>query len=99
MGLAYLRLRPERASGDVGGARAERLRAAVERGDAALVLEVRRAWRRRWRPAARVTLRAPVDVDQEAMRFSPFRTGRGVYAMSQAARPSRGMGRAEGDGP
>ncbi|MFO0605991.1 MAG: hypothetical protein U0324_22590 [Polyangiales bacterium] len=111
-GLAYLRLRPLRASGDVGAPRADRLRAAVARGEAVLVLEVRRAWRWRWREVARVTLRAPVDVDQEAMRFSPFRTGRGlvprglvhalrrgVYAMSQAARPSHGMRRAEGDGP
>lgn len=112
LGLAYLRLRPAARPAASTAPRAERLRKAVARGEASLVLEARRAWRWRWAPIARVSLREPVAVDQEALRFSPFRAGRGVvrrglvhglrrgvYALSQWARPARGTARAESDGP
>jgi len=100
VGRGYLRLRPTAPSGAPHEPRAQRLRAAVARGDAGMQLEVRRAWHRRWVPVALVTLRAPVDIDQDRLRFWPFRTGRGivprgavhalrrgVYTLSQWARP------------
>lgn len=100
VGRGYLRLRPTSPSGARGQPRAERLREAVARGDASMQFEVRRAWHRRWVPAALVTLRAPVAIDQDRLRFWPFRAGRGVvprgavhalrrgaYTLSQWARP------------
>ncbi len=100
-GTGYLRLRPLRASsGAAGATRAERLYDAVARREVNLQLEVRRAWQRRWTAVATVHVRAPLDIDQDRLRFSPFRDGRGivprglvhglrrgVYALSQRARP------------
>lgn len=102
-GRAFLRLHPEAYErGDsVAQSRMERLLSAVSRGDAKMRLEVRRAWHREWESVALVTLREPVEIDQERLRFWPFRTGRGivprglvhglrrgVYTLSQWARPS-----------
>lgn len=99
-GRAKLRLVPEvRSNGRDGGAdRGERLVRAVARGDATLRLELRRTFHRAWTPIARVVLEEVVLVDQDRLRFSPFRAGRGIeprgfvhalrrgaYAASQAA--------------
>jgi hypothetical protein len=56
---------------------------------------------RRWQPLLDVRLLAPVDVDQSALRFSPFNDAAGLrptgfvhairvaaYASSQRARPA-----------
>lgn len=74
---------------------------AVAKDSISLRLEARHTFELSWRCLATVRLRAPVDLDQEALRFSPFQTGRGVvpsgfvhalrratYPASQAARPS-----------
>jgi len=100
VGRAKLRLVAEiRSPSD--GARDARLIAAVERGDARWRLELRRVFRRGWDPVARISLDEIADLDQAALRFDPFRAGRGIaprglvhairpsaYAASQRARPS-----------
>lgn len=105
-GTIEWRLAPEHAASH-GGSRDERLGASIERGEAALTLEARPyrrivdiARHRRWSPVARVALIEEVDVDQDALRFDPYRAGRGIepvglvqslriaaYAASQRARP------------
>lgn len=80
--------------------RAGRLRRAVETGEAVFLLELRRPGAR-WQPLATVRLVAPAPIDQERLRFSPFRDGRGIspsgfvhglrrgtYFTSQLARPA-----------
>lgn len=74
---------------------------AVSKGPISLHLEARHTFDLRWRALATVWLTAPVDLDQEALRFSPFQAARGIipsgfvhalrratYAASQRARPS-----------
>lgn len=83
-GAVEWRLVPgERIAGE--GSREERLARALEQGRARFVLEARpyrRVFdlfrRRHWHPVADVVLREPVDVDQEALRFDPYRAGRGI---------------------
>lgn len=101
VGRCYLRLRPiAHAAASHGASRSTRLRAAVARGDAALRVEVRPAREADWREVATITLREPAPIDQERLRFWPFRAGRGiaprgfvhslrrgVYTLSQRARP------------
>jgi len=85
--------------------RADRLEADVRAGHAVFVLEVRRTLTRTWIAVATLTLTSFSEVDQEALRFDPFRDGRGVtpvgfvhairrrtYAASQAARPPHATG-------
>lgn len=99
LGTVYIRARPlgVQAEGDTRNARL--LTAA--RSGAELILEARRTWTRTWTPIAVLDLGPRVEIDQERMRFSPFRTGRdlvprglihamrrGAYAASQAARPA-----------
>jgi hypothetical protein len=88
LGRVEWRLRPvtpieEAPAGDLL-ARAKRLIAAAGEG-ATLVLEYapyRAPWRIRdervFRPLVSIELRAVVAVDQERLRFDPFRSGRGV---------------------
>lgn len=107
VGRLKLRLRPlhpldrrARRREHVEG-RAEAIAADVSEGEATFALEGRPTLRRGWEPLARVDVSAPADIDQEALRFDPFRDGRGVtpvgfvhairravYRASQAARPS-----------
>jgi hypothetical protein len=62
-----------------GRDRGERLEHAVATGAAAFRLEACPKTRRgRWLPVALVQLRERVVLDQEALSFSPFRTGRGI---------------------
>ncbi len=103
LGRVKWRLRTTGAA-ETEGDRGEKLDAAVRSGHAAFQLEFRPlGLGRRWRPVARLQLRERVVVDQAALRFSPFRTGRGIeprgwihalrratYAASQAARPRVG---------
>jgi hypothetical protein len=99
-----LRLSPMSPREDAAssGGRAERLRAAVAAGRADFRLEMRRTFSRGYEPIARVALGRAVAVDDQALRFDPFRTGAGivpsglvhairraVYPASQAARPAR----------
>ena len=85
--------------------RARELLRAAERGSARFRLEaLRPGFGARYEPIAEIQLIRSVGdaIDQDALRFSPFRTGRGlvpvgfvhalrrgVYTMSQLARPSR----------
>lgn len=88
--------------GTVGRTRGERLKRAVERGEAKLELRVLdladRA--RGWQAVARIELSDEVKLNQEGLRFNPFRAGRGIepkgfvhalrigtYRLSQGARP------------
>lgn len=80
------------------GRREDRLAEAVRQGLAVFRLEASDGGE--YRTFATVALRAPIDLDQAALRFSPFRDGRGMrpvgfvhnlrkgaYAASQRARP------------
>jgi len=102
------RLSPERPS-PAGATRAERFEAAVAASGVSLLLErapYRSAFRAfdetPFRPLVRLHRFELFDIDQEALRFSPFRAGRGIvpvgfvhwlrsatYAASQRARPTR----------
>jgi hypothetical protein len=83
-----------------------RLVREVERGDAILGLEISYGPYGPWTPLAFVVLDAVAKLDGEALRFDPFRTGRGVhphgflqalrrgvYAVSQRARPRHALPR------
>ncbi len=96
----YLRLHPERCSSTREGSRGDRLARAVMRGEARLVLEAAKKPFGPWAPVAAVVLERDADVDGEALRYRPFRDGRGVrprgfvhalrkavYPASQSARP------------
>lgn len=74
---------------------------AVNRDSGAFRLQSRRTFELRWRTLATVSLLTAVELDQEALRFSPFQNARGIvpsgfvhalrraaYAASQRARPS-----------
>jgi hypothetical protein len=101
----YLRLHPHHASSDPMGSRRERLAHEVERGHAHLDIEVGEAPFGPWTPLVTVSLQRAALIDGEALRFRPFRAGRGlhprgfihslrvgVYAVSQSARPAHAYG-------
>ncbi|HET9957125.1 MAG TPA: hypothetical protein VFQ61_21660 [Polyangiaceae bacterium] len=100
------RLAPEREA-PPGPTRSERLERAVRAGEASLRLELA-AYSgplfppvgESFRSVVQLHLREPVELDQEALRFDPFRDGRGItpvgfvhsmrkltYLASQRARP------------
>ena len=92
-----LRLVPV-TGGPSAGTRLERLRAAVATGRAAWWLDARRTLHLRWHRVARITLEAPIELDQDALRFDPFRgvlrpvglvhaIRRAAYPASQGSRP------------
>ena len=99
LGRVKVRLSPEHTAPPRGG-RGERLAAALAEGPISLLLEVRPArLGAAYQPLARVELAMRVDLDQEQLRFDPFRSGRKlrpagfihglrlpVYAASRAAR-------------
>jgi hypothetical protein len=105
IGRVKLRMRSPRISNRDGLPRAAHLAGVVATGSAIYELQARRlertALRRSWESFARVVLERPLDIDQAALRFSPFHTGRGIrpvgfvhhlrvgaYAASQRARPA-----------
>ena len=109
VGRVKLRMRSPRSRNAGGVPRTAHLAREVEAGRAIWTMEARRLerpfFRRRWEPVARLTLERPVTIDQAALRFSPFNSGRGLrpvgfvhglraatYAASQAARPATGGG-------
>jgi len=93
-----LRLSPVDPPEKTEGSRVERLRAAVAAGRASWWLESRRTLHLTWHPLARIDLREPIELDQEALFFDPFRGGplkpvglvhairRATYAASQRTR-------------
>lgn len=112
----YLRLRPVLPPQRGNGGRDARLERATERGEATLDLAVGKGPFGPWSPLVRLRLVREAHVDGEALRFDPFRDGRGlrprgfihalrrgVYRLSQRARPrsqegsaSNGASRASG---
>jgi len=111
VGPVKLRLRSPRIENRTAKTRAQHLSELAREGRAHFILECRRlalsVFARRWEPLAAVTLGEPVDVDQEALRFSPFRDGAGIhprgfvhalrvaaYRASQEARPAHGFSQA-----
>lgn len=83
-GAVEWRLVPEAAI-DGDGSREDKLARALDEGRARFVLEgrpYRRVTdlfrRRHWHPVADVVLREAVEVDQDALRFDPYRAGRGI---------------------
>lgn len=108
LGRIEWRLRCESNASTDRAARPERLHAAVaeHRG---VVLEwapYRKPWRafdgRAFRPLVRLVMTELIEIDQERLRFDPFRAGRGIdpvglihgarratYLASQVARPGR----------
>ena len=102
----YLRIHPAQPSKATEGTRAERLAREVARGDARLTLGISDGPWGPWTPLVSIALERAAAVDGEALRFRPTRAGRGVhprgfvhalrrgvYAMSQRARPRRLRGR------
>ena len=99
VGRGKLRLvasRPRRLQARDRGARLDE---AVARGEASLRLEVQT--QERWEPVVEVRILERAEIDQEALRFSPFRDGKGLtprgfvhglrratYLLSQLARPA-----------
>ncbi|AKF10873.1 hypothetical protein DB32_008022 [Sandaracinus amylolyticus] len=104
-GTVEWRLVPDGAI-DEGATREEKLAIAIARGHARFVLEARPYRRlidlgrhRHWHPVADVVLLERVTIEDEMLRFDPFRAGRGIrpagfvqslrratYAASQWAR-------------
>jgi hypothetical protein len=86
VGRVKWRLVPERpgvvprrtAPSPAGVDRCGRLMAAVARGEATLRLDMRHVFRREWSPVARIRLERAVSLDQDQLRFWPFRDGRGI---------------------
>jgi hypothetical protein len=76
-GLVYLRAVASRTNAG-GDNRGERLARAVADGSAWLRLEARERGRTGWQPIAEIHLIAPVAIDQQALRFWPFRNARGL---------------------
>ena len=104
-GVFTFRVVPEAPTGE-GHGRLARLENAVADGRAWLRLEMRPAWRGAPAvPIATIALREAADVDQEALRFDPFRAGAGIepagffQAMRAAAYPASQLGRALAHGP
>jgi hypothetical protein len=111
-GRLRLRLVPLAPSPLEGSERVTRLDEAMRRDHAVLRLEVKRvADDHGWEPVIALRLRERVVVDQELLRFSPFRAGRGLrprgffqglrlaaYPASQAARQTS-TGRAPAASP
>lgn len=104
VGIVKFRLRSPRLSNNNGLTRPEHLHHAVTQGRAVYELELRRLneppLSRQWEPVAHITLEKQRVLDQERLRFSPFRDGAGIrpigfvhalrvaaYAASQQARP------------
>ena len=99
VGVARFRAISPRPATDAPSRRA-RLAADVAADRALLTIEIR-AGRGAWRPLARLRLLREATLDQAALRFDPFRDGRGIrprgfvhglrraaYAASQRLRPS-----------
>ena len=104
VGTVRLRLRARQPS-PPGPSRVARLEASIMLGQAVLVLEAQASLLSPYQPLAEVRVARRLDLDQEALRFSPFRTGRGieprgfvhglrraVYPVSQAVRPAQDPG-------
>jgi hypothetical protein len=110
LGRIEWRLSPEAASPALRqtGTREERLTRAMEAGAASVLLEwspypgpLTRPQATHFQPLVRITLTGFAELDQERLRFDPFRNGRGLkpvgfvhgmrraaYWASQALRPS-----------
>lgn len=98
VGRFELRLVPVTHHPKLPGTRVERLAMAVEAGHATWWLQARHTLTLRWHNVLRVQLDHPVDLDQEALAFDPFRgtlrpvglvhaIRRAVYSAGQHARP------------
>lgn len=101
LGRIEIRLVPDEPVKLVGPRRAK-LDHAVKIGRAAWWVQARRTLGLRWHPVARIQLENAVDLDQEALRFDPFRgvlrpaglvhaIRRSVYIASQNARPESSL--------
>lgn len=105
VGPLKFRLRSPRLTNRSGSSRAEHLQRSAADGRAIFELQARlldvSPLTRRWIDLVRIELGAPLHLDQAALRFSPFRSGRGLepigfvhalraaaYAASQDARPA-----------
>ncbi|MBA3538278.1 MAG: hypothetical protein H0T79_01495 [Deltaproteobacteria bacterium] len=73
-----LRLVPIDPPSDSGGSRAARLSTALAENRADLSLEMRPTFAMGYRPIARVRLAGALPLDQQQLRFDPFRDGRDV---------------------
>jgi hypothetical protein len=78
IGRAKFRLVPMRLPAEPGK-RAEKLEARIDAGTAIFRLEMKQLkLRAKWKEIASVELREPTIVDQQALAFNPFRSGRGI---------------------
>ena len=98
LGRVKLRLSPHSVAA-FEGTREERLRALVHENAAGWTLEARRTFTLGWRPLAMIKLEREIEVDQNALEFSPFSTGRGleprgfIHALRKAVYPASRRGR------
>jgi hypothetical protein len=99
-GVGRLKFRLSPIDVDGGdGSREERLIGAVEHGRCAWMLEARRVWQVGYAPVARVVMQRIADeIDQEELRFDPFRTGLGIVpsGLVHAIRPGAYAGSQRG---
>lgn len=79
LGLSELRIVAPRPISS-GTTRERKLAAAIREDGAVLRIELRRARSRDWEPLALLTITPParLAIDERALRFSPFRDGRGL---------------------
>jgi hypothetical protein len=97
----YLRLHPAGSQPAHADTRAARIAQAVRAGAVALDIEHSTRPFGPWQPLSQVRLECAAEIDGEALRFQPFRTGRGiqpygfihalrrgVYSISQRSRPT-----------
>lgn len=102
----YLRLHPSAWPRVYAETRGAKLAQAVRAGAVALDLECSTRPFGPWQPFAQVRLEREAEVDGEALRFQPYRTGRGVrpygfihalrvgvYTLSQQSRPRQSRAR------
>ena len=101
VGRVKLRLSPMVVADMQREARRERLERAIAERRACFLVEMRHTMQLPWEPLATLVLDGLSRIDQEALRFDPFRAGRGiepvgfvhavrkyVYRASQWARPA-----------
>jgi hypothetical protein len=94
LGRTKFRLSPLASPRRSDATRAEHLAEAIEAGEARWLLEARPTYRWPWESVATLALERLVVVDQAALRFDPFRSGRGivprglVHAIRVAAYPA-----------
>lgn len=79
LGSFKFRVRPSSTDHPTSGTREEKLHEQLSHGKLHFVIEARQTGLlKHWVPLAELSLQREVDLDQEALRFDPFQTGRDI---------------------